>query len=235
MKYLRFASLAVFAGILLAPAVHADEWNKKTTLTVNEPIRLPSCCNPEHSVTLQPGTYIIALVDSTSDRHIVRVFEQDGKTVVTTILAIPNYRLKATSKSSFQFWEVPAGQTPALRAWFYPGDNFGQEFAYPKDVAMEIAAFVKVPVPVVAVQAEPELKTAEIVVVQPTGEYVAPLKVDAYVLPAATPAPEVAAVTVAATPAELPHTASSLPLIGLLGIFFLGAFSLLTWRANRAV
>jgi LPXTG-motif cell wall-anchored protein len=242
MKFLRIATLAAFAGILLAPAVHADEWNKKTTLTINEPIRVPSCCNPDHSVTLQPGTYVIALVDSTSDRHIVRIFAEDGKTVITTILAIPNYRLKATSKSSFQFWEVPAGQTKAMRAWFYPGDNFGQEFAYPKDVAVELSAFVKAPVPVVAVQSEDELKTAEVAVVQPTGEYVAPVKVEAYVAPApiAAPAADVAPAEVApaeVTPevAELPHTASTMPLIGLLGLLSLGAFAVSSFRFKRPV
>jgi len=237
MKFLRIATLAAFAGILLAPAVHADEWNKKTTMTINEPIRVPSCCNPDHSVTLQPGTYVIALVDSSSDRHIVRIFAEDGTTVITTILAIPNYRLKATSKSSFQFWEVPAGQTKAMRAWFYPGDNFGQEFAYPKDVALELSAFVKAPIPVIAVQHEEELKTAEIVVVQPTGEYVAPVKVAAYVPPApvAAPAAEVAPAEVTPAVAELPHTASTTPLIGLLGLLSLGAFAVSTFRFKRSV
>ena len=38
------------------------------------------------------------------------------------------------------FWEVPAGQPKALRAWFYPGDNDGQEFAYPKEEADRISA-----------------------------------------------------------------------------------------------
>jgi LPXTG-motif cell wall-anchored protein len=239
MKFLRVATLAAFAGILLAPAVHADEWNKKTTLTINEPIRVPSCCNPDHSVTLQPGTYVIALVDSASDRHIVRIFAEDGKTVITTILAIPNYRLKATDKSSFQFWEVPAGQTKAMRAWFYPGDNFGQEFAYPKDVAVGLSAFVMAPVPVVAAQSEDELKTAEVAVVQPTGEYVAPLKMEAYVPPApiAAPAADVAPAPVDVTPdvAELPHTASTMPLIGLLGLLSLGAFAVSSFRSKRSV
>src|ERR1035438_716754 len=114
MKFLSTLALAAFAGILVAPSVHADEWNKKTTLTVTEPIRMPSCCNPEHSVTLQPGKYVMVLVDSLSDRHIVRVFAEDGTTVITTILAIPNYRLNATDKTAFSFWEVPAGQTRAM-------------------------------------------------------------------------------------------------------------------------
>src|SRR5438105_6013774 len=104
----------VFGVALIAaavtPPVQADQWNKKTIITITEPVQMPSCCTPDHVVVLQPGTYVLALVDSLSDRHIVRVFEQDEKTVVTTILAIPNYRLQPTGKSTFQFWETPAGQ-----------------------------------------------------------------------------------------------------------------------------
>src|SRR5436190_10618382 len=136
MKSLQVIALALLAGVALAPSIRADDWNKKTKLTVREPVRLPSCCNPEHSVTLQPGEYVIKLVDSLSDRHIVRVFDKDEKNVITTILAIPNYRLQPTGKTVFQYWEVPAGHPKAMRAWFYPGDNFGQEFAYHKQTAV---------------------------------------------------------------------------------------------------
>ena len=52
----------------------------------------------------------MVLVDSPSDRHIVRIFDKDQKNVITTILAIPNYRLKPTGKTVFGYWEVPAGQ-----------------------------------------------------------------------------------------------------------------------------
>jgi hypothetical protein len=48
--------------------------------------------------------------------------------LVTTILAIPAYRLKPTDESQFSFYEAPAEQPQALRTWFYPGDNFGFEF-----------------------------------------------------------------------------------------------------------
>src|SRR5260221_13981975 len=46
-------------------------------------------------------------------------------------MAIPDYRVQPTSTSRFTMWETPAGSARALRAWFYPGDNFGQEFPYP--------------------------------------------------------------------------------------------------------
>jgi hypothetical protein len=241
MKFLSTLALAAFAGILLAPSVHADEWNKKTILTVIEPIRLPSCCNPDHSVTLTPGKYVMVLVNSASDRHIVRVFAEDGTTVITTILAIPNYRLNATDKTAFSFWEVPAGQTRAMRAWFYPGDNFGQEFAYPKDVAVAIATFGQAPVPVVEANTDAELATAKVVVAQPTGVVVEPIEVAAYVPPAAAAEPTPAAIPTlvadapaAAPAAELPHTASPMPLVGLIGLLSSAGFMLSGLRKRSA-
>src|SRR5579863_1294186 len=175
MKYLSniaFAALAGCLSVALLPSLQADQWDKTTILQVNEAIQVPSCCTPDHTVTLQPGEYVVALVDSLSDRHIVRIFDKDQQHVMTTILAIPNYRLQPTGQTVFQYWEVPAGQTRALRAWFYPGDNFGQEFAYPKQTAAQIAAFVKTPVPAIEVEtsAIEDLKTVPLVAVDESGK-----------------------------------------------------------------
>ena len=252
MKHFQSIALAAVAGCIgfaLLPSLHADEWNKKTVLTINEPLQVPSCCTPDHTVTLQPGEYVMVLVDSLSDRHIVRILDKDGEHVITTILAIPNYRLQPTGKTVFQYWEVPAGQPVALRAWFYPGDNFGQEFAYPKQKAAQIAAFVKTPVPAIEVEttAVDDLKTVPLVAVDETGnttELMAtlpvaepaaqPVQVAAVetqtadrVVEAETPAPEPA-------PAQtLPHTASLMPLLGLAGFVSLALFVALGFRSRR--
>src|ERR1044071_1634353 len=138
---------AALIGLSLTPSLKADQWNKKTVLTVKETIQLP------HTV-LQPGTYVFKLADSLSDRHIVQIFNADETQIIATILAIPNYRLQPTDKSVFRFWETPAGNPKAMRAWFYPGDNFGQEFAYPKMKAIEIAKVTRTPVPTVVVEKE---------------------------------------------------------------------------------
>jgi len=253
MKHFRSIAFAAFAGCIgfaLLPSLQADTWDKKTTLTVNEPLQVPSCCTPGHTVTLQPGEYVLMLVDSLSDRHIVRIFDKDQKNVITTILAIPNYRLQPTGKTVFQFWEVPAGQPRALRAWFYPGDNFGQEFAYPKQTAAQIAAFVKTPVPAIEVEtsAPEDLKTAPLVVVDESGKtaelaQTMPARApDAAVQPTlqAEPVqPQMAERTVAAeTPAPapmqtLPHTASVLPLLGLAGLVSLALFAAFELRSRR--
>jgi LPXTG-motif cell wall-anchored protein len=239
--------LAVFAGcvsLLPTASLQADTWNKKTVLTVTEPIELPSCCTATHTVTLQPGEYVMKLMNSLSDRHIVQVFDKDEKHIITTILAIPNYRLQPTGDTVFQYWEVPAGQPKELRAWFYPGDNFGQEFAYHKQKALEIAAFAKTQVPAIEADtvAVEELATVPVVAVDDSGKSsevaaTAPEPV-AQAQPVQTadraePAPAEPAPAEPA-PATLPQTASSMPLLGLIGLLSLAAFGVLSIRSRRA-
>src|SRR5208337_1948553 len=86
------------------------------------------------------------ILDSQSDRHIVQIFNKDETQVFATILAIPNYRLKVTDRTVVTFRERPAGEPEALRAWFYAGENFGEEFVYPKARAVELAKETNTPV-----------------------------------------------------------------------------------------
>jgi hypothetical protein len=148
---------------LVAPQLaEADQWNKKTILTVNETIQVPGA-------VLQPGKYVMKLADSPSNRHIVHVYNEREDQLMTTILAVPNYRLQPTGQTEFQWWEVPAGQPRALRAWFYPGDNFGQEFAYPKTAAVQIAAANNANVPTTYAENQAELSTARVGTVDRVG------------------------------------------------------------------
>jgi hypothetical protein len=107
-----FASVSCAALIVagLAPNARADAWNKKTVITIDAPMQVPK-------KVLEPGKYVFKLADSQSDRHIVQIFSEDEKHLITTILAIPNYRLKVRGKSEFGFWETP----PASLALFERG------------------------------------------------------------------------------------------------------------------
>jgi hypothetical protein len=230
---LAVASLGLL-GIALAPSARADEWNKKTILTVNETIQIPN-------KVLPPGKYVMKLMDSPSNRHIVQVFNADETHLETTILAIPNYRLEPTGKTVFSFWETPPGQPKALRAWFYPGDNFGQEFAYPKSAAVQIAAVAHASVPTTEAQQSSEFATAPVGTVNEQGNET-PMKEETQVAqappPPAAPAPQVEAapapapaVVEPAPQEDLPKTASPYPLIGLAGLLSLGIFAVV--RAVR--
>lgn len=222
-------SCIALIGAILTPTAKADDWNNKTVMTFSGPVEIPGVHQTGWGV-LPAGTYVFKLLDSKSDRHIVQIFSADEKTVIATILAIPNYRLKATDKTVISFSERPAGEPEALRAWFYPGKNWGDEFVYPKSRAIEIAKTTNVPVlyteALIPIEvAEPiksaaapvvvQLKQAPIMAVQPSGEQVALAAV------VTAPPAEVAMATPAAV--ALPATASTLPLIGLIGLISLCA------------
>src|SRR3954453_14163938 len=176
----------VAAGALFAPNARGDDWNRKTVVTFSSPVEMPGVALAGWGV-LPAGTYVFKILDSQTDRHIVQIFNQDETTIYATILAIPNYRLKATEKTGIPFRERPAGEPEALRAWFYPGRNWGEEFVYPKSKAMELAKTTNVPVLFTAAEipveiAEPiksadaplmvELKRTPIMAIRPTGEEV---------------------------------------------------------------
>src|SRR5271167_3256396 len=146
----RFQTLATVCGFALAsvafaPTARADDWNRKTTITFSGPVEIPGVHLHGWAV-LPAGTYVFKILDSQSDRHIVQIFNKDESVIYATILAIPNYRLKATSKTVMTFTERPAGTPEALRAWFYPGRTSGEEFVYPKARAIALARAANVPV-----------------------------------------------------------------------------------------
>ncbi len=76
-------------------------------------------------------------MNSTSNRHIVQIFNERQDQLQATIFAFSNERPRPADDTVLTYWETPVG--PALRAWFFPGDTIGQEFAYPKATAERIA------------------------------------------------------------------------------------------------
>jgi hypothetical protein len=128
------------------------------------------------------------------------------------------------------FSERPAGQPEALKAWFYPGREWGEQFVYDKPKAIQLAKEtneVVLATPVVLAAAPVEvLAAAPVVAVTPAGETVETAQV-VEPPPAAAPAPvEVA---------SLPATASDLGLIGLSGLILLGAGFLVSGLLKKSV
>src|SRR5437867_3061066 len=208
-------------GTAFSSSAKADDWNRKTEITFSGPVEIPGVHLAGWGV-LPAGTYVFKILDSQSDRHIVQIFNKEETTIYATILAIPNYRLKATDKTVITFRERPAGEPEALRAWFYPGRSWGEEFVYPKMKAIEIAKTTKVAVlattsevtevekPEAAVVVA-QLQQAPVIAVKPSGEEVAIAEV--------VEAPPAETLVAANT---LPHTASPIPLIALFGLLALG-------------
>jgi hypothetical protein len=219
----------VLLAIAFAVNVQADTLDKKTVMTFSEPFEVPGV----DAQILPAGTYVFKVYESFGDMNIVQIFNADETHIFTTILAINNYRLKPTEKTVLTFKERGEGQPEAIKAWFYPGNDFGQQFVYPKKRAIELAKIVDEPVLAMPIEtnvvpSEEVLKNVQLEAIQPTGEEVpVTAVVEAPPQQAAVAAPVAAAAATAPDKTEvaqaLPHTASSLPLAGLIGLLSLGA------------
>lgn len=234
---------SVALGLLASQFVlRADDWNKKTYITVNQPILIPG-----HE--LMPGKYVLKLLNSSSDRHIVQVFNNEENHLIATILAFNNYRVEPTGKTVLTFWETPAGVPPALRGWFYPGDTWGQEFAYPKALAERIAAAnrnVRPPsyegpeapapkalasVPVQGVTPKPSpAEIAEAKKAPAPAEPANPPAIAERSEQNQTLAQNTAPAPQENLPAELPKTGTPMALIALSGLFMTGLAAKLSFR-----
>jgi LPXTG-motif cell wall-anchored protein len=134
------AVAAMAAALAITPIFADPVWDKTTIFTIDKPVELPT-------TTLAPGSYMFRLTDDNANRHIVEVLNKDMTALITRFIAVPNERLRPTGNTVISFWEVPQGHTAAMRAWFYPGDNMGQEFLYPKNAADRLGQEAKTNVP----------------------------------------------------------------------------------------
>ena len=235
---MRIKAVPMLSGLLLLGGMLlASDYDKRTVVTFNEPVMIAGV----PVVTLEPGQYVIKLVNHDHSRNIVQVFNEREDKLFTTVLAIPNYRLFPKDKTTFGFWETPRGNPIALRAWFAPGDNWGQEFVYPKGLAAKMARDTGETVLTSPAETVAELETAPVTEVTKTGEeqpleaaFTAPVPETIAPEPAVTevavaePAPEPAA-----EPVALPATGSPYFMIGLGGLLAMAAGLTLNRLAYR--
>jgi hypothetical protein len=186
---------AVMAVMTPAP-VSAITYEKLAYLTFTGPVQVPG-------VTLSAGTYRFRLTNPDTSRNVLQVLSNDGAIVYAMFHTWPDSRTSITEDPMVTFKETPAGVPRAVHALFYGGEYRGYEFVYPRGGPNMIAAIVpqpeitysETPAPVLAPIAEPGPRFASEPVIEPAIEPVPP--------------PEAA---------ELPRTASPLPLVAVGGL-----------------
>jgi LPXTG-motif cell wall-anchored protein len=135
MRQITARTGAICAAVLLASTLTAAQelnTDKTTFVTFSAPVALPG-------ITLPAGDYMFRLLNSQVNRNIVQIYDHDRTKLFTTVMAMPAQRNEVTGDTVITFREAPANSAPAVRYWYFPGDKFGQEFAYPKPQAMQIA------------------------------------------------------------------------------------------------
>ncbi len=177
--------------LLAAPAARADQaW--RTPLRLTEPTEIPG-------KVLPPGEYVVKVINTQETRSIVQFMNANETEVEATVLAVPNYRVKATEQTEFFYFQRIEGSPQALKSWVYPGNNYGVEFVYPKAEATRLAEGTHETVFATPATEEPTLRS-EVIAVTPEKKEVPFAEYQAQ----------------KPLPTTLPKTGSDLPLIGLL-------------------
>ena len=207
-----------------------------SNITISAPAEVPG-------MTLQPGTYSIRVVGKLTDRVILKV--DDGRNNKSVdFIGIPNPAIKASP--GIVSWSQPVDGTTYFRGWVPPGGSSMIEFVYPKAEAVAIANSNPAKVP--AVDPESEGKVSDNTLSQEdmqlltlwllSLEQVGPgaagdaasakpsIKAERYMQVASVQRPVIKA---------LPHTASLIPLVWLLGFCSLLAAALLRLIAHSHI
>lgn len=200
MSKLFVTAVLVLATFALAPAPANGigvTYDKLAYLTFTAPVQVPGA-------RLNAGTYRFHLTNADTSRNVLQVLSNDGAIVYAMFNTIPDSRTKLTPEADVTFLETPAGVPPAVRSVFYGHEYRGYQFVYGKGEPNMVPEVV--PQPEITYTAEP------MPVIEPPYEPLALEPVaEPAIEPVGEPVPEPA-------PAELPRTATPLPIIAFGGV-----------------
>ena len=250
------AILGLSMGVtLFASLAQAQPEDKRTYFTFSAPIALPG-------TTLPAGRYEFRITDTTTSRRVIQVLSDDGKKPFVMANTIPDQRRDAVKDATVSFYETPRGTPAAVKSWWYPGESGGYQFIYPRAQARQIAQNTGKAVLTTKGESTKieETKSAELTRVESTGKDVDVNAADAAANESTTVfnrnAPAIASQEgVERRPPqadrdrgnaaagneppklvarnELPKTASSLPLVGFIGM--LSALGFVTLRFGTSL
>ena len=117
---------AVLFALSLGSGAKADDWNKKTVVTFDQDVTIPDRVLP-------PGTYVFKLLNSSSSRFIVQVWNQDEMHLITTLMTVGDSYPNPNGHSYFvlDVSQTEEGVPPAVVSWFFAGSDEGRDFIYP--------------------------------------------------------------------------------------------------------
>ena len=136
----RAAAIGVLAIMSFPAASMADDYDKKTIITISEPLEVPG-------IVLQPGKYVFKLLNSSSNRHIVEVMNERMDHLYALTFTAAARKVQPKGRTVLTFYEGKGDQPHAIRQWYWPGELDGQEFLYPRKQAARISAVAGVKVP----------------------------------------------------------------------------------------
>jgi hypothetical protein len=196
------------------PLLGAPPASSTVRFDISNPAQIPGA-------TLVPGSYSIHIVNKLSDRLILSVDSANGN-LHTTFLGIPERDMDQAGSGPVKWPHVVDGAT-YLKGWHFSGSPRAVEFVYPKSAAVAIAKVNPAKVPAIdpASEGKPtdntlsksdmQLITLWMLSLEQvgSGEHPPGIKAERY--------EQTASVNHKPVISALPHTASWMPLVWLVG------------------
>jgi hypothetical protein len=240
-KLVAFLTLAVLT-LSIGGRAEAQPADYRTYFTFSAPVTLPG-------MTLPAGKYIFRLADPNGSRKVINVLNEDGTRSLAMLHTIPNQASRTPKDSEIRFMETSAKVPPPIKTWWYAGKSIGYEFIYPRRQALELAKSTPEPVLTTARETT-DFEGADLARVNEAGAPAA-VRVEESPAPAEARgrAQQADAGGAAATTSdvraderarstartELPRTASSTPMVLMLGLAALTVgLGLSLWSRARA-
>jgi hypothetical protein len=114
---MRICLLLLFSALLSASS---DE--EVTVFTFAAPVQVPGRILPA-------GKYLFKL-DQHEELNVVKIESPDERKVFGIFVVKPDYHMKAPTQPGLVFEPASAGGPEVIKAWFYPGDKYGNAFIY---------------------------------------------------------------------------------------------------------
>jgi hypothetical protein len=117
----QFKITTVMLGLLsacLAPSMRADDFNKETHLTTNQPLQV-------QDILLAPGQYTLKLALPNANETVVGIYNAEGTRLEGIVMGWPAYRPDAGDKKLITVSQAQGSQPSSLKYWFFVGDNSG--------------------------------------------------------------------------------------------------------------
>ena len=207
--------LLCFGISAIALAQGAGSVQRTTKLGVTEATQVGN-------VLLDPGSYTLFVKDYQGEKvQVVITRDSDNKAMGTVITSRERRSLDshAESDNQVQFTYTTFNGHPAVATWFYPGDEWGERFAYGAETTTASTT-----------------TGGEVTMTQTPAPTVSTSTMAESTAPAPAPEPTIAETTPAPTPepTTLPRTASPTPLLALLGGLSLAAAGAVRFGRRQA-
>jgi LPXTG-motif cell wall-anchored protein len=242
-KWLGVMYAAATLAVLAPGTVSAQPADKRTFFTFSGNVEMPG-------VALPAGKYEFRIANPDSSRNVIQVRSGDGKKTFGLFLTHSAQRVTASDEAEVRFLEAGAGVPPAIKTWWYPGERTGYEFVYPKQQARRLAQRTRQPVlttknettttrdtenstdltRISPTGSESQVSENESAEADPAGSRQAGQRADSGSVPPPSPAP---VGTSARARTQLPRTASSTPLVALMGLLMLTAAAVMRQLRRR--